>query len=942
MKKFATLAALLVAFVSGCEPLEQEAPDTGCVQGGPVRVCVRASGRTKSSMQLSETAVSSLNVYAYRDGLLAAEAYGADDEVELELNKNTSYRIYALANCGEVHAPVLENNLANISLTPSQMVMCFREGAEITPGVTSSDVVITMTRLFARYVLTLNKDLENCDYQITSVRVKQQAASVRPFASASAASVTVDGDSASAADLTALNGGGAAVFYVPENCQGILLPDNSDPWAKTPENIPQAKRGLCTYLHIEGNWTTSGASADLSLNLMLGADNCTDFNVVRNSSVGITLTLSDSGTLRSSWKVDMDNLDDDRVLSFPYASQTVMQEAGWTKIPLSVNPPDIPYSASFSGSGAPVMEAKVENGEVWVRGVYDGDQRPSRTLTVTSWDGRHTSSTDITLDYTYGPYMDYDYYPPQYTGEYGRFEFKTASASRPVVVEAVGWTTSIGTPRGENYEYFLDSHNGMEYYVLHDQSVMYIRPVKGGGQMQFVFTQYKTRTLLLSPAAENPRLIIGDGVVSESGSLCYDLGLDFTYDSSTCVYLADENGIKLDVRRFRIPDPLLGYKGLSSNEAGYYHDFEALYGLPEIQSSARYGSHTVYWSDVEDYLDFVADPVLMWAYLYGTEDYSKSYPTFPLTATLQLASGEVLTANGTLTGIPAFPSQRYLGSYYNYQLAPGAMRSMTTNIDFTSGGTYYRPARYGVTWTVNHADGADYDMPQMAFGGGSSDAYSAAVSMSGYTMSFRQMDQTTFPACGMMGLKGTVTNPYSGRTYTGYYTLGLVLYVPVGCQINSLTGLRECLNYVPFTEFTVADNIGIWSSCFPRGVRAQTEYGSRLDYPLWNRFNDVSTSGPEFSYYPVNATLEQKMYSLSDEMSKVRFSFKVGSQTFSELLLDRSTNLSFPDDSWDSEGSRGYYRLVRQYDLGTFNHGDKYYGLENYVIEAAYESMTDY
>ena len=938
MRKIIVLALLLIV---ACEPLEQQAPlSCEAVEEEIVEVCVRAAEHTKSSLQISESAVSSLNVYAYQNGLLAAESYAADDELSLELLRNTTYRIYALANCGEVHAPALESDLVSVSLVPSQMVMCFREGLQFTTGSTNS-LDLTLTRLFARYTLLLDKNLENCDYQITSVLVKQQASSVKPFAPASVAASTNDGDSASAADLVALKNGQGAVFYVPENCQGVLLPDNHDPWAKIPDSIPAAKRGLCTYLHIEGTWTTSGATADLSLNLMLGADNCTDFNVTRNSSTTITLSISDSGTLKSNWKVDMDNLDDDRILSFPSSSQTVMQEDGWTRIPLTVSPPDMPYTASFSDSGSPVMETKVENGELWVRGVYDGDQRPHRTLTVSSWDGRQSASTEVTLDYNYTAFTQYTSYLPQYPGEYGWFEFTDVSASRPVVIEAAGWTTTLGPAAAQNCEYYEDSYNGIEYYVLHDQNKIFIKPLRAGDGMYFQFTQYKSRVGIYMGSVVNPTLFVGDGIVSESGNRCYDSAGNLWYDSSSLVYLADSHGTKLDLMRFRIPYQLLDYKEKSPVDSDFYSEFMAFYGLPEMQTPSAYGARNVTWIEDGGFPGLSLDGNLATVYCYGTQNYGTSQPTYPLTVSVHMISGDVLTASGTLTGIAAFPSQRYLGSFYNYQLAPGAMRNNSTQIDFTSGGTQYAPSLNGVSWTVNHADGLDYDIPQMAYEGGSSDSYSAAAYMSGHTMSFRKMNQTTFPACGMMGLKGTVTNPHSGKTYTGYYTLSLILYVPFGCHVDPKLYNKITVSYAPFTEFTVADNIGIWSSCFPRGVRAQTEYLLREDYPLWNSANDPSDA-IIMLLFQTPYTLDGVTEILSENMSAVRFSFFVGGQTYNELILDHSSNLFFADDSWLSDGSRGYYHLVRQYDLGTFNHGNTYHGLDNYLIEAAYESLEDY
>lgn len=924
-----------------CEPLEQSfSAGDGQPDAETVSVCVRAAGPTKSSMPGSDTDITDLNVYAYRNGQLEAESYDSAAQTSLTLVRNATYTLYALSGCGEVHAPASESELASIAVAPSKMAMCCREGVVRTAD--GSSVTIPLTRLFARYELLLDKNLENCDYQITSVQVLQQASSISPFAAASAATGVSSGDSATASDLALLNGGGSAVFYVPENCQGVLLPSNTDPWRKIPDNIPASKRGLCTYLHIEGNWTTSGASADLSINLMLGADDCTDFNVVRNTSILITLSLSDSGTLKSSWKVDMDGLDDDRILSFANPSQTVLQDAGWTQIPLTVSPPDMAYSASFSDQEDPILEAKVENGKVYVRNIYDGELRPSTTLTVTSWDGRVSASTELTLDYNYGAFFDYETHFPEYYGEYGYIDFPSASPQDPVQIEVVGWSATLGPERAaaQNVEYYKDNSNMVEYYLLHSQKKLYILPLGAPVAMMFVFTCHKTQSSVFMDYTKYPELEVDDAIVSESGNRMFSDDQALYFDSAIPVRITPPGGGFLDLNRFKIPSDLLSYKGKTSSEKDRFSDFLTLYPIPQaISSGTQYGCITES-ATAGDCSELAYDRELACFYVYGTGDYGPSRPTFPITARMTLPNGDVLSSTGTLTGIEAFPSQRYLGEVYNYQLAPGSMRKLTAQVPMVSASYQYGPSRYGVSWIVSHADGADYDIPALAVDGGSPDNYSAGASMTGTTMTFSQMNSSTFPACGMLGLTGTVTNPHTGRTYTGYYTLSVVLYVPYGGMVGVSGPNRMRVSYGPFTEFTQSVNQSIWAACFPSGVRAKTEYGSGSDYAMWGS-GALIPGGSDFTISNP-ATLQEVTAALSEQMSRLRFSFKVGSQTFSELILNRTCELFFQDDSWNSDGSKGYYHLVRQYDLGTFDHGNKYNGLENYLIEAAYESLEDY
>ena len=931
------MTVLTVLSALACEPLE-ECPDPEALQEEKVCVSIRASHKTKSSLQLSETSVSNINVYAYRNGQLEEESYAEDNEVELMLVKNAAYTIYALANCGELHGPLQESDLGAISLTPSDMVMCLRDGCQIIAVASQTPLELPLTRLFARYILQLDNNLEQCDYQITSVQVRQQAAAVRPFAAASAAASTTDGDFATAADLAALNGGQEAVFYIPENCQGVLLPDNSDPWAKIPSNISADKRALCTYLHIEGEWTTGGASADLSLNLMLGADNCTDFNVTRNSSVTITLSLSDSGTCRSSWKVEMDNLDDERLLSFQNQQQVIMQENGWTQIPLTVSPADLAYTLTLTGPEEPVMEAKMENGRVYVRGIYTGDLRPTSTLTVTSWDGRVSASILLTLSYQMGGFYDYTYLRPDHPGQYGYLQLTNASESDPVYVETGQWTTTIAGDKSEaeNIEYHYDARNHVEYYIAHNQKIIYIRMLQVGGETTYVqMTQHHTRTKLLMSGVVNPGLAIDDALVSEAGNR--ECRQSLYYDSTAPVYLLGKNGARLDLESFKIPIPLLAYKDKTPSQADRVSDFLNLYGAPVVSGGGvNYGyvNETVAGQDCED---VARSGNLAKVYLYGLSDFGSSNPTFPISASLTMASGAVLSASATVTGKPAFPSQRYLGSYYNYQIAPGVLGSLSTALDFTSGGEFLEPTFNGVTWSIVHTDINACDNPPAAYSAGSADKYSAAASVSGPSLSFSAMGSTVFPACGPLALRGTVTNPHSGRSYTGYYTLSLVLYVAVGCSV-SFSNSKMYVNFKPFCEYSLQDdNHSKWADCFPSGIQINSECAS-ISFGLW------LTGGAgrlmlSFSGVPAPDSTQGLIGTCSPDLSRFRFSFAVDGSDYSSLHLDQFTSEPSSFTGWDPDGSHGYYHIVRQYDIGNISAG-KYNGLENYILEAAYDTFN--
>ena len=302
---FIAAAACLAAFVS-CEREPAATQD-----GGIVTITARCSGgpsTSKSSYGTSEVGIQDVNLYAYRGGSLEAEAYSRGNEASIDLVEGLSYRIYALANVGEVHPPVDESLLPSMVCVHGDLSggfpMVIAEPRTVLASRSMLRIALDLVRMVSRYDLHLERHFEKCSFEVSSVRLCQSAMDFTPFSSSSTATAVSAGDSASASDIAALNAGGTVSFYMLENCQGKLLPSNDDPWMKVPSSIP-SRAGLCTYLQVDGEWTTSGASAGLSYRMYLGEDNCTDFNIRRNTVNELALILYDEGTLADSWKVEM-------------------------------------------------------------------------------------------------------------------------------------------------------------------------------------------------------------------------------------------------------------------------------------------------------------------------------------------------------------------------------------------------------------------------------------------------------------------------------------------------------------------------------------------------------------------------------------------------------------------------------------------------------------
>jgi hypothetical protein len=113
-------------------------------------------------------------------------------------------------------------------------------------------ICVTLERLVSKIVFCVDKsDLGGLT--VSSARLCQTALRVRPFCEGGSAVMTghevADGDFCTAADLSVLNGGGEVQFYALENCQGVLIPGNEDPWGKVPSGIGD-KADLCTFIEV--------------------------------------------------------------------------------------------------------------------------------------------------------------------------------------------------------------------------------------------------------------------------------------------------------------------------------------------------------------------------------------------------------------------------------------------------------------------------------------------------------------------------------------------------------------------------------------------------------------------------------------------------------------------------------------------------------------------
>lgn len=301
------LWTLLCCWLPGCTP--EEGQGTGPV---PLKVTVVDGVPVKSSHTKPDAEVRNLTVALYGDGVLRKEYYYTSTTglslADVGLSRH--YTVYALANAGHVSFPASESGVASMSVAWSSVSagdvwpMAFIGELDAQAGAVLS---MPLVRLVARVDLTVDTGgLSLYRFSAQQVRLMSGAVDCRPFVDRSVPlNGTVRTDTASAADVTALNGGGATSYYLFESCFGNLLPDNHDAWEKVPSNL--SGDVAPPYVEIAGVLTVddnSGTTRDVTYRFYLGQNTTRNFDVVRNTVNTVTLQLTDENVDRGSWKVE--------------------------------------------------------------------------------------------------------------------------------------------------------------------------------------------------------------------------------------------------------------------------------------------------------------------------------------------------------------------------------------------------------------------------------------------------------------------------------------------------------------------------------------------------------------------------------------------------------------------------------------------------------------
>lgn len=392
-----TLLSVLAAAMCACSnPTGADVAESGIRAGIPVLTRFRLvppddPGRTRSSYAGADTAVSNYNLLLFDAGTLAAKYYkDSGNDISFEVMADRRYDCYCIANVGDITSRfVIGETKESLMDTLRVSAPAGKYGlpmawsgnnigfskAELNAG---ARLRIELRRLVAQWDIVVDmQGLDIYSFRVMELSVRGPA-DVTPFSQSRALAAPSLTDSATAGDLLRLNDGQKASFYPLENCCGRLLPENGDPWHKTPSNVPAGN--YPTYIEISGEAVVDDGSRlaiPVTYRFCPGQDDTGDFDVVRNTVNTVTLVLSDSSITADtpSWKVEKGSFDDFRALALP---DVTVDLPGPEEVAVAVtrSPSSLRYLAE--------LDASLKSAGVSISGVAAGMPVDLDVLTLTA------------------------------------------------------------------------------------------------------------------------------------------------------------------------------------------------------------------------------------------------------------------------------------------------------------------------------------------------------------------------------------------------------------------------------------------------------------------------------------------------------------------------------------------------------------------------------
>ena len=300
------LSLLLMLFlIIGCIPKEHLFEENKVKKS---TIYLQYQGETKSLNNINDQLIDNCNILIYDSkGNLTCNHYSSNGpiySIRASIKNGEKYSIYFIANIGDLsgnQAILQEKNLKEYKYK----ILYYSEIANINGAVPmgfsrqnielqdNTELIISLTRCVSLITISVDKSLldENDTFNIISAKLKNVPASIKIFDQSKTefpADVLETGDYANEHDLIALNEGKKIGYYMFENMQGDLLPENTISSNKVfPENC--IYNNLCTYFEIEVNYNNTTHYGTTIYRFYLGKNHTSNFDIERNNSYEITI-----------------------------------------------------------------------------------------------------------------------------------------------------------------------------------------------------------------------------------------------------------------------------------------------------------------------------------------------------------------------------------------------------------------------------------------------------------------------------------------------------------------------------------------------------------------------------------------------------------------------------------------------------------------------------
>lgn len=345
-----------------------------------------------------ETKISSITVAVYAsDGSLVEKSYltSGFDDIRYMLGFDETFRIYALANMGDMRAAFPSSisgdasleaitysipgyTSADVGINARGIPMAGKLVYTVSDGTAARDGQIVMTRLMSKLQVHLT-----CNWPGTfrTVRIYNLNRTLKPFGISAAAS---SGDILSEQEIDILDADakeGDFLFYIPENMQGNVSGiTGSEGRSRDNDNVPG--RDLKTYLEaVVTGVSGDGVNGNMTYRSYLGGNASSNFDILRNSRYVWNIQYLPGHLQNNDWK-----------------HQNALS---WKEFEYNFSAPSYLYLGERNNATLSAYASQYENGAFVQRKLDNNTGIPSITYSVTPADGSVLGNTSVGNPYFY-------------------------------------------------------------------------------------------------------------------------------------------------------------------------------------------------------------------------------------------------------------------------------------------------------------------------------------------------------------------------------------------------------------------------------------------------------------------------------------------------------------------------------------------------------------